>query len=152
MQCMGCRAVASSGHPGGEAVLPLYFPMCFLYFPVCSQAVLAILTALTTEERVTWVAPQLSSATWHRAHRVAAWAHRAAAWAHRAAAWVHRAAAGRRHRVRHSAQRAAQRGGGGGGARLSVRLEAEQLHVLPAAQPHARHLVRVRVRARVRVR
>ena len=32
-------------------------------FPMCSLAVLAILTALTTEERVTWVAPQLSSAT-----------------------------------------------------------------------------------------
>ena len=34
-----------------------------MYFPMCSLAVLAILTALTTEERVTWVAPQLSSAT-----------------------------------------------------------------------------------------
>ena len=30
---------------------------------MCFLAVLAILTALTTEERVTWVAPQLSSAT-----------------------------------------------------------------------------------------
>ena len=98
MQCTGCRAVASSGHPGGEAVLPMYFPMCFL-------AVLAILTALTTEERVTWVAPQLSSATCTAqgtqpgslgVHRAAAWAHRArrlAARAHRVAGWVHRAAA-----------------------------------------------------------
>ena len=87
---------------------------------------------------------------------VAAWVHRVAAWVHRVAAWVHRvaalgaqgSAAGRWHRVRHGAQRAAQRGGGGGGARLSVRLEAEQLHVLSAAQPDARHLRRQLSRGR----
>ena len=61
----GCTAYVLSH------VLPMTFPCTAhvlshvlpMYFPMCSLAVLAILTALTTEERVTWVAPQLSSAT-----------------------------------------------------------------------------------------
>ena len=63
---------AVHGLQGGRIERPPRWRVCTAYalshvlpmdFPMCSLAVLAILTALTTEERVTWVAPQLSSAT-----------------------------------------------------------------------------------------